>query len=336
MEAGTLHGLSKGARVSFVLPNLSNAEATITLTEGTVVSATPFISMVLPDSATEFQAGSLPLSLCRVTQKSYDGIGAGLFAESLPFVLDSIITGLPVIHPFIRFEKTPAAAIARFDSITGTLFLVTAPGTTLLALPNALNIKPETLENVIAERLWMYARALFLRGYEEHPDEAGILLEMFDNRGNPLPQPADGALQVFHQGDTLRVSITYTGDFPVWFNLLDIQPDHLVNILIPGPMAPRHSMHDLYLEPGKTYLSGPMIVEPPTGTEMFTCIATPYPLDLRDAFKPGLPSQHRDSGNDPLSRQILTMAGKNSTTRSSQNPENTNVLTQTLLFQIAP
>lgn len=336
VEAGSLHGLSEGSRVAFFVPNLINPLENITLAEGTVVAAAPFIAMVMPDSGTVMPADSLPLTLCMSTRKSYDGMGAGLYSENLPEALDTLLSGLPGQHPFIRFEETPAAAIARFDSLTGTLYLMTAPGTILLTMPDALKIKPEILRNAVTERLWMYARALFLRGYEEHTDQAGILLEISDNRGYPVSLPADESLQVVHQGDTLRVKITNTGENPFWFNLLDIQPDNYVNILIPGPMAPRHSMNDLYLEPGNSYLSGPLIVEPPAGTEMFTCIATPYPLDLRDAFKPGLPAQHRDSGNDPLSLQIFTMAGNKSATRGARNLENTTACTQQLLFQIAP
>ncbi|HRZ50028.1 MAG TPA: hypothetical protein P5338_11610, partial [Bacteroidales bacterium] len=156
------------------------------------------------------------------------------------------------------------------------------------------------------------------------------------NKGNPASTPADGSLPLFYPGDTLRVKITNTGELPVYFNLLDIQPDQFVNILIPGPMAPRHSMHDLYLEPGNSYISGPLIVEPPAGNELFVCIATPYTLDLRDAFKPGPPSLLRDGGNDPVSRQIFTMTGKNNATRSARETENTSACTQTLLFQITP
>ncbi len=335
VEAGTLQGVSPGDHVSFVLPDRQHPDTVNTLLCGTVLETAPFTCVVKPDHS-HFPADSIALTLCRVVSPAYKGIAVPLHWQNLHDTLEQALSSLLEQYPFIRQDTATDGITASFDQITADLRLTGPDGNTILSLPEAREIKLETLAHNIAGRLWMYARASFLRGYNASGNGMEIALELLNGRGIPIPEPPDGTLPLCHPGDTITVKVTNLGEFPVWFNLLDIQPDNMVHVLIPGLLSPRLNRYDLQLQPGSSYISEPFVVEPPSGVEMFKCIATAAPFDLRDAFTPGVPSLHRDTDNHPLNLLFTSQAGHSGAMRSSSSKENSATHTQILLFQITP
>jgi hypothetical protein len=67
---------------------------------------------------------------------------------------------------------------------------------------------------------------------------------------------------------------------PVYFTVIDIQPNNEINIIIPAPGS-RHTSRELFLQPG-AQMDYQTVFEimPPFGSEVLKLIATLSPIDL--------------------------------------------------------
>jgi hypothetical protein len=78
----------------------------------------------------------------------------------------------------------------------------------------------------------------------------------------------------------VRLKVLNQGQRPAYFTLLDIQPDHQINILIPYPRQ-KYTPDEFYLEPGKSYQSNIKIkIGEPFGLETLKLIASKTAIDL--------------------------------------------------------
>ena len=85
-----------------------------------------------------------------------------------------------------------------------------------------------------------------------------------------------------HEGQEFQIVISNKGIKPAYFTLLDFQPDHIINILLPYENQTAEEMRIL---PGQNKLIPIKYkVCPPYGNELFKLIASSRPLDLRTAY----------------------------------------------------
>jgi metacaspase-1 len=88
----------------------------------------------------------------------------------------------------------------------------------------------------------------------------------------------------FQNNDAFKIKIINKGKKGAYFTLLDIQPDHVINPLIPGE---NEEASTFYVAPGK-FMEVPYgqtqqyyEVGPPAGVETIKLIVTDKPVDLR-------------------------------------------------------
>ena len=88
---------------------------------------------------------------------------------------------------------------------------------------------------------------------------------------------------VFKEGDKFRLNIINKTNTRLYYTIIDIQPDNIVNVMLPGK---GESAEDYKIKPDQeTFaLAKKFTIFPPYGTDVFKIIASTTPLDLRNAF----------------------------------------------------
>ena len=85
------------------------------------------------------------------------------------------------------------------------------------------------------------------------------------------------ASDTLRKGDKVRLQVRNTGSIGMYFAILDIQPDHQVNDIIPDS---RTLATEYFIEPGGTWKSSSFVVGEPFGLETLKLICTEQALQL--------------------------------------------------------
>lgn len=170
-----------------------------------------------------------------------------------------------------------------------------------------LSESPTYLSRMIRNRMLNYAQAMFLRNLSMDSRflqvELDLLPAIEDKNGQTqvpdsiLSGPVSGGIPAFREEEMFVFRVKNTGKKPVYYSLLDIQPDHFVNPAFPNPDCDLN-IDDCYLLPGESHVwtSCAMVVAPPYGNEVLKLIVTEEPLNLRQVIntrgKPMKKSSH--------------------------------------------
>lgn len=90
----------------------------------------------------------------------------------------------------------------------------------------------------------------------------------------------NGVLEVT-EDDVVLIKVTNHGRKRAYYSIIDIQPDGVINPIIPDPEV-GEDINELYIEPGDSHLIMTKFVEfgPPYGTEVFKLIAATEAIDF--------------------------------------------------------
>ena len=190
----------------------------------------------------------------------------------------SPISSLLKTKQFIQESVCNADLYLHTTQQDNTLFLSKIDGTTLFK-SNQLNC-----ENELLQKTRSFAQAKFLKAYNPTTSKYQFSIQLLKaNCDQPAKQSS--SLKPLKNnktkvGDCIQIAIKNEGAFPAYFSLLDIQPDHQINLIIPiqgGTKTP----DDFYLQPNETYLTDFVIdVYEPIGEETLKLICTDQPLHL--------------------------------------------------------
>ena len=120
---------------------------------------------------------------------------------------------------------------------------------------------------------------------------------------------------VFKEGDKFRFNIINKTNTRLYYTIIDIQPDNIVNVLLP---LKGQSAEDYIIKPDQeTFaLAKKFTILPPYGTDIFKIIASTTPLDLRNAFaSKGELKQTRGNPLSPFEKAINARLKKGVQTR---------------------
>ena len=182
---------------------------------------------------------------------------------------------------------------------------------TVLYRQSSSNLPVGKVSADLRQSVSAWLRANFLRNLETSSE--GIEAEMqFFYGNNPDAAPEISQIVV---GQKVNIVVRNTGSKPFYFNILDIQPDNLMNIVIPKAGRPAV---EYYLEPGKTFVSRDHDVTRPLGREVLKIIATPEPVDLSSLVATqGASLRGRETTASPLEKLLALYCYPDSQTRSA-------------------
>lgn len=148
----------------------------------------------------------------------------------------------------------------------------------------------------INARIAAYARAAYLRNLNMKNEELQVVFEFVPidykkAEGNnnavitdlPLKTITDASGNiVFQHNDRYNLRIVNNGQERLYYNILEIQPDNLVNVLFPGS---NQQPMDCFINPGDTVrLTRVFRIGPPDGMNVIKLVAARSPLNLRQVF----------------------------------------------------
>lgn len=129
----------------------------------------------------------------------------------------------------------------------------------------------------LTQSILAYVQSNFLRSFDMKNDLINTHLEII-----PMDEEsfAKKSFPHFKEGEKFKLRISNKGTIPIYFTVIDIQPDNIVNIIVPSKGS-GHTSRELYLEPGQHMdYQSTFEIMPPYGTEVLKLIATLSPIDL--------------------------------------------------------
>ncbi len=308
IEAGWLHGLQTGAVIGFFPPETRTIAGKTPLAKGTVTYSEPTSSTVTLDNDLD--------------QEVAMNAWAFVLEQSFGDLKVSFKNSLPESHPVLpllrsRLEKYPVIKEAESAELNLTysdeasrgaaVQLLTSSGMVIQTFEE--NLRPEMLADRIVKQMVAYGQAQFLRNLELESYELPVSFEIIPILWDPKTKTSLGDLPLedkkdrngtvhLKEGDAFRIVVTNNGYKPAYFTLLDIQPDNIVNPLIPMP-GTNETPTDFVVPAGGSFeVKRKFEIGPPAGTEVFKLIATDQPIDLRSV------SQNRGQTKSPSSNKF--------------------------------
>lgn len=172
----------------------------------------------------------------------------------------------------------------------------------------------------INAKIAAFGRAAYLRNLNMKNEELNVVFEFVPidykkAEGNnnavikdlPLKSITDASGNiVFQHDDRYNLRIINNGQERLYYNILEIQPDNLVNVLFP---ASNQQAMDCFINPGDTVrLTRVFRIGPPDGMNVIKLVAARSPLNLRQVFTAnGLSRGDLPKPNNPFEKLMQSI-----------------------------
>ncbi len=274
LSAGQLSGLSEGAELALFPIATYDTSRVRPLAVGIVESADPLECVVVLKQPVEPKT----LSGAWVFLRSHAWkVGALRVRVELPddTRADSVLAALHRWKRVLLVEKEADFTVSNCANKPNTICL-NARGQAAERVLSGAASQPNQVGAAVVQALSDLAMANFLRGLSVEDEALRARLNMIPQKAPARPISATLSFRAFK--DTVAVQVTNTGRTGCYYTLIDIQPDGLVNVVLPQQ---GYTAADYFLQPDSMKVIDFTTFAPPTGTEVFKLIASREPLNLR-------------------------------------------------------
>lgn len=292
INGGTLQSLHKGAVIGFYQPDTRDFENALPLARGTVQKSMLMQSNVVLDSA--LPAERLKACWAYVLESSLGDIKAKISLDLLAEQAKTQLTDHLRMKSYIEITDTVTAQLifAADDQEKNKFYLMVKPAYTLdsfiVGADGIWTLSQLTRLNKLIRK---YIQGAFYRKLDMQAEEIKVSFQiipqdsMVEGSGidelKPLQLNASSSKELAEHS-IIRLLVHNEGIKPAYFCLLDIQPDNVINPLLPDQHT---TAEELRILPGqKILISTPFKISPPYGTEMFKLIASAKPMDLKSTI----------------------------------------------------
>lgn len=303
MNGGTMMGVQKGTKVALMAAGSSRLDSARVIAYGEVVYAGATQSDVsFPGKVTSAYAGKHRQFWVFETEKSPGDLRVGVFVDVRSLAIDT--AGL-----FGVLRKSAAVQVSNSLQSADVLIQKQDRHYRLLSTGDQA-LLADSFKYPMEVREWLenYAIGKAVRNLRFQDPSLQIALSFVPV--NLIRKQANGRWTV-EVGDSLPVaSLLHNGRVQVspfdhvvmrlenkgtrgaYFNIIDIQPDNMLNPILPAPEG-NESPSGYYLAPGQVWYSGwkgrpgSTFQEfgPPYGHEVYRVFATSEPVDLRNIYR---------------------------------------------------
>jgi metacaspase-1 len=340
LKGGLLMGLDSGAKVALYPAGTNDPGAAVPLASGIISAARPFSASVVLDK----DAGLLQPSAgwVFITQPAYRikslviGIGSANvkksafdFSASEEAAIRSILQEIPLVQTrgnpellLIKGREKDSLKIAA----NGYLF----------STADSRNKKD------LQQQLSRYAQYKFLEKLQITDPSCKVdvkLVPIIDGKADKskINQKIVNGIYEFNVNDSLVIWVKNKGDKTVYLNILDIQPDGIINPLLPNTgISPPIYPGDLKVPAGQEILFQTYIIRiaPPTGMETFKIFVSETEINL-ESIATGGGTMSR--GNFTVLENLVNNSYHIATRGAKvENITKTDGSTYNLLFRIKP
>jgi len=197
-----------------------------------------------------------------------------------------------IVEPYIKSVETNAEIF--ITSEDDVIKLKDKQGTILYQKPyRESRLKGYTFQ--IKKIILSYMQGGYMRDFESESQNLFVEFDMVEvdcnDKGIEKKSIHDNSISV---GSCIKIKAKNTGTKPAYFSVIDIQPNNVINLVIPA-VSLGYTASEYYLEPGEEFETNYSIeIGEPYGAEVMKLIATNEPLDLANIM----------SNNGSLSRGI--------------------------------
>lgn len=268
-EVGTIASIYNGCKVEVV------TSANNVLTTGTVTRA-GLTSSIITIEPTDIARDEL--LYVRVTEAAFPPMTVRIFHDLDNHHLWSQTlseTGqLPIYEPV-----TANADLYMTTCDDEALQVAMGDGTIIGVIPYN-QVDPSLHKRSINTVLRQFLQGKFLRSFDNPGSAFDFELELVVvdcNSGQQTSTPTDLVLPI---GTCVQMIVTNHGVQGGYFSILDIQPDNLINVVVPDVVNGRTAT-EYYLKAGASFTTAtPIEIAQPAGSETLKLLASREPLDL--------------------------------------------------------
>ena len=280
VNGGKLAGLDSGARISLYPSGTNDLSAAKRFTTGTIIKASAYNSEVLLDT------------LISIAPKALWAFIAEPVFNLSPIVLEIESHGNDSLRGFNTQEiKTIKEGVKNFPFIKfygyPDLLLTKGKEMDTIKLYGSGVVFTTVNRNEYKETLLRYVQYKFFKSIEIK-DQSGVLdvslIPLVNGRADTsLKQVGIQDGYEFKVNDTIVLLIKNFTNTPLYFNVLDLQPDGIINSILPNRKAGIYPS-DLKIGVGKTLLLSqyPIRILPPHGNEVFKIFCSKEEINMEE------------------------------------------------------
>jgi hypothetical protein len=316
INGGELLGLFTNTKVAFYPIDTKDVSKAKPKATGIVTSSTFTNSVVTLDGPLDKTAALG--SWIFVTEKNYGSLEIKVKLEVSNDALKNAILGEFAKYPFIKTVKDGVSDIIVDEGNThsrGSQIKLTSANDAIL-LEEAVNSNLALTAESVVDKVKSFSQASYIRGLDVTDAKMDVSFEFIPietvtdgdkvkekSRGDIKSKIDETGVMTFKAEEAYKIKITNNGTKPLYFSIIDIQPDNVINLVVPNESTGRLAL-DYRINPGETKELGDddiIVFYPPTGNEVFKLIATETPLDLSSIIKTRGESSRGEKDANPFS-----------------------------------
>lgn len=345
INAGWLQGIHEGAVLGLYPPETREPKPQALLTKATVKHSSPTEAVLLLDKMLGEETAKNAWVFMLEENLGALRVGLSLKLPENNAICQAFQEKI-ARYPMLMTDAEPEI----FIQIKNNNIEVIGQNDQLLESFPANGTAEKAAERLLS-RIMAYTQAKYLRTMEAQSSVIQVEFELLPIELDPVKMTEKKRLTAdqkrdalgtihFQNNDAFKIKISNKGRKGAYFTLLDIQPDHVINPLVPGE---NEEASTFFVAPGK-FVEVPFgqaqqyyQVSPPAGIETIKLIATDKPIDLRPISASMGSITKGDStpleqlfGQSFFNEDIRARSGK------TTNLSTGSVLIQTLNFVIDP
>lgn len=289
IKAGTMAGLNTGAKISLFPSGTVDSSKGKRIATGTVIRADNFTSTVHLDRMITMKQPAEGWAFISEQVYKVSPISVNIQSAVTGSIAPSGFTAKEVAtvkthlthFPLVKFDAPPELLIEKGN---GEDFIkIASNGYVFSTIKSAVNDSV-----ALIEQFQHYAQYKFLQALELKDPDIKIEVKLVPViKGvadtNNLSGKLVNGIYEFYDKDTITLWIKNTGNDNVYVNILDMQPNGVINPVLPFKEKSIYP-HDLKIKAGEQYLfpidKYTISLSPPYGTEVFKVFASRQEIDV--------------------------------------------------------
>ncbi|MBK6352786.1 MAG: caspase family protein [Saprospiraceae bacterium] len=289
INTGELNGVFKGSEVALFPPDTRDLDHAKPFVTGKITKSFPTSSSVTLDSAID--KNIIKSSWIYITQKNLGvislRIGIDIADPDLGRQIEDILFSKPYLVKDLQAPKIWVSYVPHSDT-DGALVIKTLDHYTLDSIAIYKAQLPKSLSFKIHKKLKEYLHGDFIRKLELEGSDIKVSFKIIPLDSIVDEKDVDNLkyLNVDISGSKqlslstkVKILIVNEGIKPAYFTLLDVQPDNVINVLLPSGAATRKRCGSLPDQ--KILFPVEFEIGVPLGNEVFKLISSDKPIDLK-------------------------------------------------------
>ncbi|MEO8149754.1 MAG: caspase family protein [Bacteroidia bacterium] len=286
ISGGKINGIYASSKIELFRPADDPSDSTKRIATGVVTQSDNLSAQVKLER---------PFSLNKndawvyVTEQSFGDLTISLGFENISGTEQTIIkNSLKASKDFalVKFDNKPDLILSPSDKDKAKMILKYASNGARFKGEQTFLTKSETDLDALKKALQQFVQYRLIKDMETKDDNYNLIIELLPyNQGkvdtSMLVKKTTNGIIEFQSGDTMVIRVTNIGKRDAYLNTLDLQPDGIINPILPME-SQNIKAQDLLFKPGESKILDKFHIgiSPPYGREVFKIFSSSDPINL--------------------------------------------------------